>query len=69
MQRGGERLRAMSHLIQVRGLKPLPRDFVRMIGVAPYTGAWIETLAKASTVEALASHLIQVRGLKHSQQL
>ena len=33
----------MSHPIRVRGLKQTWSDYVSLLGVAPYTGAWIET--------------------------
>ena len=34
-------------------------------GVAPHTGAWIETLMAINTGIAMASHPTRVRGLKH----
>ena len=56
----------MSHPLQVRGLKPF---FGRIGGdalnVAPFTGAWIETIDhQANSHEWTRSHPLQVRGLK-----
>ena len=54
-----------SHPTWVRGLKPryyeykLPQDIV-----APYVGAWIETLYNISSDGSLMSHPTWVRGLK-----
>ena len=57
---------AESHPIRVRGLK-LPEVELGMIGliVAPYTGAWIETLITSKYKDKIEqSHPIRVRGLK-----
>ena len=53
----------------VRGLKPINRTFVRYPrNVAPYVGAWIETITAAAAAADAASHPMWVRGLKHQYQ-
>ena len=32
-----------SHLLQMRGLKQIPRDIMEELSVASFTDAWIET--------------------------
>ena len=54
----------MSHPTWVRGLKPLPRSIRDRLYVAPYVGAWIETLSWNHYGLLLLSHPTWVRGLK-----
>ena len=58
----------MSRLTQARGLKLVQYDPCLACGrVAPYAGAWIETLSSSSArTAARSSRLTQARGLKHS---
>ena len=50
----------------VRGLKHVKQCTKgSSFGVAPYVGAWIETLSTRRFNETLASHPMWVRGLKH----
>ena len=54
-----------SHPTWVRGLKLKNNDIrTDAVLVAPYVGAWIETLSNASSVENQKSHPTWVRGLK-----
>ena len=39
---------------------------LKLISVAPYVGAWIETIKKAGERSSGASHPTWVRGLKHT---
>ena len=56
----------MSHPTWVRGLKPLlSSGSMRVIKVAPYVGAWIETSQMSSVGQSSMSHPTWVRGLKH----
>ena len=58
-------LEVLSHPMWVRGLKPLiPMILSRPTRVAPYVGAWIETLSFAAMEIAIKSHPMWVRGLK-----
>ena len=51
--------------MQGRGLKPVIVSRHRgAVDVAPYAGAWIETLQSSLGVYSLASPLMQGRGLK-----
>ena len=55
-----------SHPTWVRGLKHQgQRGCVREQGVAPYVGAWIETLSSSRCQGRTKSHPTWVRGLKH----
>ena len=63
-----------SHLLQMRGLKPIfiGLGYARL--VASFTDAWIETTMRPVIVFAILSHLLQMRGLKpqvfsHKQHL
>ena len=54
-----------SHLLQMRGLKPLPSmDSHRQNQVASFTDAWIETAYIRARRHEILSHLLQMRGLK-----
>ena len=54
-----------SHPSRVRGLKHARRDGrLQPRGIAPFTGAWIETLMPSLTASLRASHPSRVRGLK-----
>ena len=54
-----------SHPMWVRGLKPkYERQRLNVGHVAPYVGAWIETLLVNLTLALLRSHPMWVRGLK-----
>ena len=60
--------RAESHPTWVRGLKPTQWDPSKeRIKVAPYVGAWIETVQPICTRELHTSHPTWVRGLKHGK--
>ena len=49
----------------VRGLKPAKVQAQDMLkSVAPYVGAWIETVSSVSSVSVSLSHPMWVRGLK-----
>ena len=48
----------------VRGLKHLSRAHVLSRAVAPYVGAWIETLIGGKISSGIRSHPMWVRGLK-----
>ena len=54
-----------SHPMWVRGLKRA-LSYYRLAGylVAPYVGAWIETLSGLTKAHLQASHPMWVRGLK-----
>ena len=54
-----------SHLLQMRGLK-LFLYFVmrRVLSVASFTDAWIETTSNGVQADSGVSHLLQMRGLK-----
>ena len=54
----------MSHLLQMRGLKPSPGGVAKKLLVASFTDAWIETINIRSVTPARLSHLLQMRGLK-----
>ena len=55
-----------SHPTWVRGLKQTKiADIQRQQEVAPYVGAWIETLIVLRYVRHVLSHPTWVRGLKH----
>jgi len=55
----------MSHLPQVRGLKPSADQLgTCAIVVAPPAGAWVETFIRYYPDLRERSHLPQVRGLK-----
>ena len=63
--KGAYRIDDQSHPIRVRGLKQCNNSSALFqIGVAPYTGAWIETVAEPEAVALNESHPIRVRGLK-----
>ena len=54
-----------SHPLWVRGLKQnLPGDIVKKLSVAPFVGAWIETILLTQELLWLWSHPLWVRGLK-----
>ena len=53
-----------SHPTWVRGLKLIGTRTVVLALVAPYVGAWIETLIIEKAVEITESHPTWVRGLK-----
>ena len=56
----------MSHPTWVRGLKRVRAcAFLFLQVVAPYVGAWIETLTLINTKNLFLSHPTWVRGLKH----
>ena len=56
----------MSHPTWVRGLKLLSvSSYIENCEVAPYVGAWIETLHHLPSAIYTASHPTWVRGLKH----
>ena len=59
----------MSHPTWVRGLKQF-RDKYDLIAskVAPYVGAWIETLEMNGKPNYKRSHPTWVRGLKHVER-
>ena len=55
----------MSHLLQMRGLKPLLcKNKVLLLYVASFTDAWIETNNRKNHCFHILSHLLQMRGLK-----
>ena len=54
----------MSHLLQMRGLKPALGTCLSLVGVASFTDAWIETCCTRHTLVYVESHLLQMRGLK-----
>ena len=57
----------MSHLLQMRGLKPKWYKWqCSNTQVASFTDAWIETKCSFLDNERIWSHLLQMRGLKHS---
>ena len=53
-----------SHLLQMRGLKPLRPSPSLIVSVASFTDAWIETGHTVTAVNTAMSHLLQMRGLK-----
>ena len=53
-----------SHPLRVRGLKPHSRIKASILGVASFTGAWIETSGIITDNFILESHPLRVRGLK-----
>ena len=55
----------MSHLLQMRGLKPCKTLDIKSIIVASFTDAWIETFDFKKDEGEGMSHLLQMRGLKH----
>ena len=54
-----------SHPTRVRGLKRFGSFRLLNGGVAPHTGAWIETSGKSPKAAYQLSHPTRVRGLKH----
>ena len=55
----------MSHPLRVRGLKLLDRRPANgRLGVASFTGAWIETAIPPYAPTVRLSHPLRVRGLK-----
>ena len=55
----------MSHLLQMRGLKPMLLILpVNLHFVASFTDAWIETRCAGFKWKGIGSHLLQMRGLK-----
>ena len=54
-----------SHLLQMRGLKPVINKMQADKTVASFTDAWIETFASLQYKIFRLSHLLQMRGLKH----
>ena len=56
----------MSHPTRVRGLKRIAEAMAGELGVAPHTGAWIETPQKALPILPKWSHPTRVRGLKRA---
>ena len=60
----------MSHLLQMRGLKPLCSTLmVLSLRVASFTDAWIETYKEIIEGRFDVSHLLQMRGLKHTKDV
>ena len=58
----------MSHPLRVRGLKRVNHETDKGIRVvAPFTGAWIETIHVAVLPDLNVSHPLRVRGLKLQQ--
>ena len=58
---------AVSHLLQMRGLKPkYCMAWQGQIMVASFTDAWIETQGQLTLTGIQSSHLLQMRGLKHN---
>ena len=58
-----------SHPMWVRGLKlNLMLSAMRLLLVAPYVGAWIETCSSYDRVKQKVSHPMWVRGLKHNDR-
>ena len=58
---------ALSHLLQMRGLKLEREGYrTRRQEVASFTDAWIETTSDFWKVATKESHLLQMRGLKPS---
>ena len=56
-----------SHLLQMRGLKPSPGGIAKkLLRVASFTDAWIETPMVSFYPSQSLSHLLQMRGLKPS---
>ena len=55
---------ASSHLLQMRGLKPLLLIWWAIRLVASFTDAWIETDKILGQIHFNWSHLLQMRGLK-----
>ena len=53
-----------SHLLQMRGLKPISLTVNAVLLVASFTDAWIETAMRSHPHHRRASHLLQMRGLK-----
>ena len=52
----------------MRGLKPSPGGIAKkLLRVASFTDAWIETETWSRTANLDASHLLQMRGLKQFQ--
>ena len=60
--------RRMSHLLQMRGLKPEGKILQKEDRVASFTDAWIETNMSIEFNNGLESHLLQMRGLKQQDQ-
>ena len=56
----------MSHPMWVRGLKPNAKPDGFICFVAPYVGAWIETINRQIAQSTRPSHPMWVRGLKLS---
>ena len=52
----------------VRGLKLIVGATCETAQVAPYVGAWIETILKRQFLINLPSHPMWVRGLKHDKK-
>ena len=50
----------------VRGLKLICKYKIKKQSVAPYVGAWIETVNTIDGNSVLLSHPMWVRGLKHA---
>ena len=55
---------AVSHLLQMRGLKRLIPNLIILVIVASFTDAWIETRPYQKRYQYSRSHLLQMRGLK-----
>ena len=59
----------MSHLLQMRGLKQKRiKQFAKIIAVASFTDAWIETNNTDELKKENLSHLLQMRGLKQRRR-
>ena len=56
--------RLLSHLLQMRGLKPSNLITLCETCVASFTDAWIETRHRSFLQYPAKSHLLQMRGLK-----
>ena len=57
-----------SHLLQMRGLKHLSISSVKIVWVASFTDAWIETREQEVAETTKLSHLLQMRGLKRQSE-
>ena len=55
-----------SHLLQMRGLKPVAPEPSTAVKVASFTDAWIETADCRLVGVRTESHLLQMRGLKQN---
>ena len=61
------KVKGVSHLLQMRGLKQYFNLSTTIVIVASFTDAWIETLRYLACGEYGSSHLLQMRGLKQPQ--